>query len=164
LEKLIRRDCARVEATTRRLFTIGAIDFSIGIFTYFNCDKFSLRRSVMNTYVIQWKSKLNGRAGKGTKLFDREDAERLAEELNSEHPQIEHEAVQVPTQGAAQVPPESPEQVEPESVVPAQPEHMVQPQPESVQQAHPESMDQSQPESAETQPPPPIPDPILSST
>jgi hypothetical protein len=46
-----------------------------------------------NTYVIQWKSKVNGRAGKGTKLFRREEAERLAEELNREYPQIEHEAV-----------------------------------------------------------------------
>ncbi|HXU75232.1 MAG TPA: hypothetical protein VN794_01630 [Methylomirabilota bacterium] len=44
-------------------------------------------------YVIQWKSKVNGRAGKGTKLFDREEADRLVRELNYEYPQIEHEAV-----------------------------------------------------------------------
>jgi len=44
-------------------------------------------------YVIQWKSLVNGRAGRGTKHFDREEAERLAEELNREYPQIHHEAV-----------------------------------------------------------------------
>ena len=43
--------------------------------------------------VIKWKSKVNGRAGRGTKLFDRAEAQRLAEELNREYPQIEHEAV-----------------------------------------------------------------------
>ena len=41
-------------------------------------------------YVIQWKSRVNGRAGKGTKLFSREEAERLAAELNQEYPDIEH--------------------------------------------------------------------------
>jgi len=44
-------------------------------------------------YVIQWKSKVNGRAGRGTKQFERKEAERLAEELNSEYPDILHEAV-----------------------------------------------------------------------
>jgi hypothetical protein len=44
-------------------------------------------------YVIQWKSKANGRAGKGTKLFDRDEADRLVRELNYEYPQIEHEVV-----------------------------------------------------------------------
>ena len=44
-------------------------------------------------YVIQWKSLVNGRAGRGTKHFDREEAERLAQELNREYPQIHHEAV-----------------------------------------------------------------------
>ena len=43
--------------------------------------------------VIKWKSKVNGRAGRGTKLFDQAEAQRLAEELNREYPQIEHEAV-----------------------------------------------------------------------
>ena len=51
-------------------------------------------------YAIQWKSKVNGRAGRGTKLFEREEAERLAEELNHEHPQIEHEVVQAQPEGA----------------------------------------------------------------
>ncbi len=48
------------------------------------------------TYVIQWKSKVNGRAGRGTKLFDRSEAERLVGELNREYPQIEHEAIEAP--------------------------------------------------------------------
>ena len=45
------------------------------------------------TYVIQWKSKVNGRAGRGTKQFGREEAERLVEELNQEYPQIEHQVL-----------------------------------------------------------------------
>ncbi len=47
-----------------------------------------------NMYVIQWQSKVNGRAGRGTKLFDREEAEQLVEELNSEYPDIEHQLVE----------------------------------------------------------------------
>jgi len=43
------------------------------------------------TYVIQWKSKVNGRAGKGTKLFDLDEAQELAAELNQEYPDIFHE-------------------------------------------------------------------------
>lgn len=46
-----------------------------------------------NSYVIQWKSKVNGRAGRGSKQFDKEEAERLVAELNHEYPQIEHQAV-----------------------------------------------------------------------
>jgi hypothetical protein len=42
-------------------------------------------------YIIQWKSKQNGRTGRGTKLFDRGQAEELVEELNQEYPDIEHE-------------------------------------------------------------------------
>jgi hypothetical protein len=49
-----------------------------------------------NSYVIQWKSKSNGRAGRGTKRFEKEEAERLVEELNREYPQIEHQAVAAP--------------------------------------------------------------------
>ena len=47
------------------------------------------------SYVIQWKSKENGRMGKGTTLFEREDAGRLADELNREYPQIHHEVVNI---------------------------------------------------------------------
>src|SRR5262245_44711755 len=46
-----------------------------------------------NRYIIQWKSKVNGRSGKGTKFFTREEAEELAAELNREYPEIEHEAL-----------------------------------------------------------------------
>jgi DNA-directed RNA polymerase subunit F len=46
-----------------------------------------------NSYVIQWKSKVNGRAGRGTKQFEKEEVDRLVEELNREYPQIEHLAV-----------------------------------------------------------------------
>ena len=47
-----------------------------------------------NAYVIQWKSKVNGRAGKGTKVFELEEAEALAAELNEEYPDIDHRAVE----------------------------------------------------------------------
>ena len=46
------------------------------------------------SYVIHWKSSINGRAGKGTKLFDLEEATRLAEELNKGYPGIHHEPVE----------------------------------------------------------------------
>ena len=55
-----------------------------------------------NKYVIQWKSKVNGRAGKGTKLFEHEEAKELAEELNTEYPQIHHEPVEF--KAAAELP------------------------------------------------------------
>jgi len=45
-------------------------------------------------YVIQWKSKVNGRAGRGTKTFDKDEADQLVAELNREYPQIVHEAVE----------------------------------------------------------------------
>ena len=45
------------------------------------------------SYIIKWKSKVNGRAGRGTKLFSRAEAERLVTELNHEYPQIEHEVL-----------------------------------------------------------------------
>jgi len=56
------------------------------------------------SYVIQWKSMVNGRAGKGTKIFDRESAERLVEELNREYPQIHHEMVEPGKEDVAQGP------------------------------------------------------------
>jgi hypothetical protein len=45
------------------------------------------------SYVIQWKSKVNGRAGQGTKRFEKEEVDQLVEELNREYPQIEHRAI-----------------------------------------------------------------------
>ena len=45
-------------------------------------------------YVIQWKSKVNGRCGRGTKIFEKSEADQLAAELNQEYPQIDHEVVE----------------------------------------------------------------------
>jgi len=47
----------------------------------------------MNTHAIRWKSTVSGSIGTGTKLFAKEEAERLAAELNEEYPEIDHEAV-----------------------------------------------------------------------
>ena len=57
---------------------------------------------MIKSYVIQWKSKVNGRAGRGTKLFDRAEAEHLVEELNREYPQIHHEAVSAKPESKAE--------------------------------------------------------------
>ena len=43
-------------------------------------------------YVIRWRSTVNGATGTGKRLMDREQAERLAAELNEEYPEIHHEA------------------------------------------------------------------------
>ena len=40
---------------------------------------------------------MNGRAGRGTKLFERSEAQKLADELNDEYPQIDHEVAEVET-------------------------------------------------------------------
>jgi hypothetical protein len=67
-----------------------------------------------NSYVIQWKSKVNGRAGRGTKRFEKDEVDRLVEELNREYPQIEHEAI-----AASEVEPESvAETAIPDSTIP----------------------------------------------
>jgi hypothetical protein len=47
----------------------------------------------MKTYAIHWKSSVTGTVGTGTKRFDKEDAERLAAELNESYPEIHHEVV-----------------------------------------------------------------------
>ena len=44
-------------------------------------------------YVIQWKSMVNGRCGKGSKAFDYDTAANLVEELNRDYPEIQHEMV-----------------------------------------------------------------------
>ncbi len=44
-------------------------------------------------YIIEWKDKTGERSGKGKKFFTREEAERLAAELNQDYPNFEHEAV-----------------------------------------------------------------------
>jgi len=45
------------------------------------------------SYVIQWKSRVNGRSGRGTKIFEWDEASGLADELNREYPAIHHEPV-----------------------------------------------------------------------
>ena len=47
----------------------------------------------MKTHTIHWKSLVNGRIGAGTFLFEKEEAERLADELNRDYSAIHHEAV-----------------------------------------------------------------------
>jgi hypothetical protein len=47
----------------------------------------------MKTYAIRWKSAVNGRIGTGTGRFEKEEAERVARELNDKYPNIDHEAV-----------------------------------------------------------------------
>ena len=47
----------------------------------------------MKKYAIHWKSSVTGTIGTGTKLFEKEAAERLATELNEHFPDINHEAV-----------------------------------------------------------------------
>jgi hypothetical protein len=55
------------------------------------------RRTVMSeSFVIQWKSIVNGRVGKGTKIFSREEGEALIRELNNEYPEMVHELVIAP--------------------------------------------------------------------
>lgn len=45
------------------------------------------------THTIRWKSQANGTMGAGTRLLGKEEAERLAAELNRDYPGIHHEAV-----------------------------------------------------------------------
>jgi hypothetical protein len=54
----------------------------------------------MKTHAIFWKSVVSGQIGTGKKLFEKDEAERLATELNEEYPDIKHEAV-IPIPAAA---------------------------------------------------------------
>ena len=47
------------------------------------------------TYVIGWKSKSRGTAGRGKSLFARAEAEQVAQELNQNHPGFIHEPLDV---------------------------------------------------------------------
>ena len=47
----------------------------------------------MKTHTIHWKSTVSGKIGTGTRLFEKEEAERLATELNGDYPDIDHDAV-----------------------------------------------------------------------
>jgi len=67
----------------------------------------------MKTYAIHWKSSVTGTIGTGTKLFEKEAAERLATELNEHFPDIDHEAV-IP--GPPPAEPADPQPASPEAV------------------------------------------------
>jgi len=47
----------------------------------------------MKTHAIHWKSTVTGTIGTGTKRFEKDEAERLAKELNLNYPDIVHEAI-----------------------------------------------------------------------
>ena len=49
--------------------------------------------SPKQTHAIHWKSTVTGGVGTGTNLFEQEEAERLATELNESYPEIDHQAV-----------------------------------------------------------------------
>ena len=55
----------------------------------------------MKTYAIHWTSTVSRKIGTSTLLFEKEEAERLATELNEDYPDIEHEAV-IPAPAAAE--------------------------------------------------------------
>jgi hypothetical protein len=63
--------------------------------------------SEMRTHAIHWKCSETGRIGTGTLRFEKEEAERLAIELNEKFPSIDHEAVITSAE------PSTPEPVEP---------------------------------------------------
>lgn len=65
-------------------------------------------------YMVQWKSKVNGRAGKGTKLFECEEGQILVVELNLEYPQIQHELIEAPPPDP-QPPPSTEQELAPET-------------------------------------------------
>ena len=55
-----------------------------------------------NTYAIAWSAKLRASSGQGKKLFTRNEAERLADELNQDFPNFIHEAVEVMSDNKSQ--------------------------------------------------------------
>jgi hypothetical protein len=50
---------------------------------------------IENEYVIAWSSRLRSSGGQGKKLFSRQQAEQLAEELNRDYPQFTHQPVKL---------------------------------------------------------------------
>ena len=49
------------------------------------------------SFVIAWRSKSEARWGQGKKLFTRDEAEALADEMNCDYPAFQHEALNVVT-------------------------------------------------------------------
>jgi len=68
--------------------------------------------SRMKTHIIHWVSSVTGGIGSGKKLFEKEEAEQLAVELNSSYPDINHKAVPA-------VPPAEPRIAPPEAEGPS---------------------------------------------
>lgn len=80
------------------------------------------------SYIIQWRSLVNGRTGRGGKLFQQAEAEQLAEELNREYPEIQHEVVPAdafPPAGASASPGQEESQREAETDAASTPDNPV---------------------------------------
>jgi hypothetical protein len=58
-------------------------------------------------FVIQWKTKVDARCGQGTKVFPKDEAERLVEEPIREYPHIQHEVLGVSPEQEAESKPEA---------------------------------------------------------
>jgi hypothetical protein len=56
-------------------------------------SQFLSGRGLMKTHAIHWRSLVTGTIGTGTKRFEKEEAERLAKELNESYADIVHEAI-----------------------------------------------------------------------
>lgn len=73
-------------------------------------------------YVIQWKSKVNGRAGRGTKTFEFEEGEQLVHELNHEYPDIHHELAPAGSPPGPSIPENSAATTQEETAASAEPQ------------------------------------------
>lgn len=58
--------------------------------------------SVENTYAIVWLARHRESSGVGTKRFSKEEAEKVARELNEDHPAFAHRAVDIAVENVAQ--------------------------------------------------------------
>ena len=72
-----------------------------GLVTFSASSTLRYSNPFMKTHAIHWKSTVSGQIGTGTKRFEKEEAERLATELNEEYTDIDHEAV-IPVPKAAE--------------------------------------------------------------
>jgi hypothetical protein len=60
-------------------------------------------------YIIAWKSQTNARMGRGKALLSKDEAEKLANDLNQQHPGFAHVAVHKDEQNIAAAFPPPPE-------------------------------------------------------